>query len=344
MSKDTLVIWGGNGQELLLENLDSHASVTAFFLSLHLSKYYNIVKIVGMDCPEQLLEHLDVKAIVSTFQSGFTSRLVEKGHRDLFMDLRAQFKGTLCSIVDEEEQDRKYYEDILFTVLPTDSKVRKDIRKNGLGRKLTVTRMGWCAEPSLCFPTPVADDEINVFIDHPPYSCSSLDYTLDYFRCFERIASENPGIKLNIYQQNNEGVVKWDSSTKLDGAVYDRANKVPWTDMMEFYKKCHVFCVTHPESAGLAVIEAAMCGAKIYVPVEKLFSPFISRSLINDGISYTGFQHSFGLGSVRDRITKVFRKDLAQGFTRQRIHQKLSQTNTWESAAERIHNELSKHI
>ena len=45
VDKKNIVIWGGNGKELTLNNLDSHASVNAFFLTKYLSPYYNIFNI-----------------------------------------------------------------------------------------------------------------------------------------------------------------------------------------------------------------------------------------------------------------------------------------------------------
>lgn len=341
MAKDTLVIWGGNGRELALENLDSHASVTAYFLSKYLSKYYDIVNLVHMDRPEELLGHLDTRAMLSTFQYGFTSRIVRKGKRDLFMEIRRRFQGKLCSVIDRDSV-REYYEDVLFTVLPPAPHRRRIIRWRSLNKNIAITRMGWCADPVHCFPEEVPDNQVNVFVDHPPYATDAPDFTPHYWRAFQRLSGEESGIPLNVYQQSNRGVDKWDWGGHLSGGVYVRSNKVPWLTMIEHYRRSHVFCATHPESAGLAVIEAAMCGAKIYVPVHRIRSTFISSKLLGDDVPVTTLRHGYGFGDTSDRIAKAFKRDLARGFDRQASHQRLSQSNSWASAAKTIHSEISK--
>ena len=90
--KKKIIIWGGNKKPLRLENLDSHASVSAFFLTKYLRKYYDIINLVDMDTPEQILDYPDIYAVISTFQRGFTNRLILKGKRDLFFTIRKQIK------------------------------------------------------------------------------------------------------------------------------------------------------------------------------------------------------------------------------------------------------------
>lgn len=342
MTKKKLLIWGGNRKELHLENLDSHASVSAYFLTKYLSPYYDIVNLVDMDRPEQLLDHLEVDCMLSTFQYGFTSRVVKKDKQDLFLEIRKRFNGPLCSIVDSIWNER-YYEDILFTVLPPPAKRnRKEVSEKCFNKNILMTRMGWSADPLECFPVSLPKGEINVFVDHPPYSSDSPDCTPQYFRAFKRFSEENPTIGLNVYQQNNQGIVKWNLDGEIDQGDYVRSNKVPWKEIIEYYQRTHVFCVTHPESAGLAVIEAAMCGAKMYIPIRKFVNPFISKKLIKGGITFTSFRHSPGFRDCSHRIKRAFERDVSRGFNREAIHQRLTRTNSWEIAARRIHSILSQ--
>ena len=48
-------------------------------------------------------------------------------------------------------------------------------------------------------------------------------------------------------------------------------NKLPecsftsWENVVPYYRKAHIFCVTDPEEVGLSVIENAMCGSFIFL-------------------------------------------------------------------------------
>ena len=48
MTKPRLIIWGGNNRPLKLGDLDSHASVNAFFLTKYLRQHYEIVNLVDL--------------------------------------------------------------------------------------------------------------------------------------------------------------------------------------------------------------------------------------------------------------------------------------------------------
>jgi len=348
MAKEKLLIWGGHREQLSLKNLNTHASVSAYFLTKRLSQYYNIVNVTNMHHPEELLSHIDAKVMLSTFQKGFTSRIVEKGKLDLFMEIRENFKGKICSIVDGISKKMKYYEDILFTVLPPPIlPVRKVVARRCFNRNIKITRMGWCAEPSECYPLPVPHDQINIFVDHPVYSSGSPDCTLDYYCAFRDISQKYPKLKLNIFHQNNQGVTKWDLNSRIGEINYVRQNRVPWKDIIKYYQTTHIFCVTHSESAGLAVIEAAMCGARIYIPAPlriqpgQFFGPFIRKKLMSDGISFTTLKYNYFGGDLSNRIVKAFENDMRNGFDRDRIHQRLDKTNSWEIAARRISRTLA---
>ncbi len=335
-----MVIWGGNRKKLLLENIDSHASVSAYFLTKYLSRYYNIVNLLDMDDPEQLLDHLDADIMLSTFQYGLTSRIVQKGKKELFLKIREKCGGKLCSIVDRVSY-KTYFEDILFTVLPAPPRVMGNIiAKKCFNQGIQFHRMGWCADGGECYPETIPEKTINVFVDHPAYSPRD-DCTHQYYLAFCRIMKKHPISFINAYHQSNQGIVKWKPDETYNYQSYLRNNKVPWKKIIDYYRRCQIFCVTHPESAGLAVIEAAMSGAKIYIPVHKVLAPFVSKELIKDGINYRTFRYfNFNrLGSRR--IIKAFQKDMKQGFNRKRLHEKLSKTNSWEVAARRIHHIIS---
>lgn len=83
-----------------------------------------------MDSPEEILQYSDVIVVISTFQKGFTNRLIHRGKTDLFYKLRKHIKGKLCSIYDYNNSE--YHEDIIFTVRQPNLKNIKGIRKKAL--------------------------------------------------------------------------------------------------------------------------------------------------------------------------------------------------------------------
>ena len=58
MIKKRIIIWGGNfTPPLNLENIDSHASINAYFLTQHLQHYFEVINITNIDIPEEILKY-----------------------------------------------------------------------------------------------------------------------------------------------------------------------------------------------------------------------------------------------------------------------------------------------
>jgi len=330
--KKKLIIWGGwwdKERTLSLTTINSHASVSAYFLTKYLSEFYDVVNINNFYSAGRILDHKDAIAALSTFQNGFT-RMHEKGRGSVYENIRKEYTGKLCSIVDDTYR-LKYNEDILFTVKPHKGKIDSMIR-DFLGTDTVIQRCGWPADPEICFPEHISEKEINIFVDHGWYG-GKLDCSHVYFKAFKDIVRDFPGLTFNVYRQNNKGIVRWDLRDEFKEANYVRALKVPYLDIIKAYRRCRIFCVTHPESAGLAAIEAAMCGARLYVP-SFLTRSFISRELLNDGIEYSR------VNMTKRSIISVLRNDIGRGLNREKARANLMQTNTWRNAAAGIHSVL----
>ncbi|MBL7071874.1 MAG: glycosyltransferase [Candidatus Omnitrophica bacterium] len=330
--KRKLIIWGGwwdKERPLSLATINSHASVSAYFLTRHLSEFYDIISINNFYSAHRILDRKDAIAVLSTFQGGFT-KMSEKGRESEYKKIRREFPGKLCSIIDDTYR-LNYGEDILFTVKPRRAGVSSLVRKF-IGKDIVVERCGWPAAPDICFPEHIAANEINIFVDHSWYG-GKLDCSRIYFKAFKAARRLLPHLNFNIYRQNNDGIVKWDLAGELEESGYLRKSKVPYLDVIKIYRKCHIFCVTHPESAGLAAVEAAMCGARLYVP-SFLSRPFISRDLLADGVEYSDVKMTAG------SIISALRSDIGNGINRERARQVLTKNNTWKAAASRIHSVL----
>lgn len=336
--KKRIIIWGGNGRPLTIENLDSHASVTAFFLTKYLARYYEIINLTDVDTPEKILRYNRIDAVISTFQRGFTNRLIMKSKHDVFQAIRLHVKGLLCSVYDYNYNDTRYYEDVIFTVREPSEENAKKIKKKSLNPNMRFVRMGWCADPEFCYPNPfVPQSEINVFIDHPPYSSGARDCTKTYHNVLYNIKKKYPNINLHAYQQNNHGIVQLDLSLPYqnDPSLYERSQKVPWIDIVQYYKRMHIFCITTPQSACLSAIEAAMCGAKLYIPKYWINRYFIPDDLLDGRLSFSTFRCTFSA------ITVAFLHDIHTGFSREIPHQTFL-PHTWQHAADIIYKELSR--
>lgn len=337
--KQKLVIWGGwwdKNTPVSLDNINSHASVSAYFLTKYLSEFYDILNIYDFYSAERILDEKEAIAAISTFQHGFT-KLVEKGRKEEFERIRRNFKGKLCSLTDcvYPQKYMKYKEDILFTARPP----KDDIFRRILDKRTIVERYGWPAEAELCFPEPVPEKEINIFVDHGLYK-KGIDSSRVYFNAFKEIAPLYPGLSFNIYRQNNDGIVKWDLNGDFNETRFVRSSKVPYLDILKYYRKCHVFCATHPESAGLAAIEAAMCGARLYVPFS-YFRSYISKDLLKGGLAFKSFNCS------KRNIVRALQDDVACGFDerekqRKMQHEVLLKTNTWKNVALKIDKVLKR--
>ncbi len=335
MKKKRIIIWGGNSKPLSIDTLDSHASVNAFFLSKYLSNYFEVINITDIDKPEIILEYDNIHAVISTSQYGFTNRIVKKGKNELFNKIRRHISGKLCSIADNNNIG-KYYEDVLFCVRPINPKNTNKSINLSRNQNFKEVRSGWCAEPKVFYPEEINEKEFNIFIDHAPYSKGALNYVNKFHSALDKVINKYPEITFNVFHQNNDGLIKWNfKDDKYLKNVYDRNVKVPYLDIANVIRKTHVFCFTHKESAGLSGVEAALAGAKLYIPKDLMGRTLIKGDLLNDNLNYEimrPFTHCF---------YKQFIKDVEKGIDRKLNHKKIANSkNTWESAANIIYKNI----
>ena len=333
LAKKRIIIWGGNSKPLSIDTLDSHASVNAFFLTKYLIKYFEVINITDIDKPEMILEYDNIHAVISTAQYGFTNRIVKKGKNELFTKIRLHISGKLCSIADNNNIGR-YYEDVLFCVRPINIKNTTKSINLSRNQNYREVRTGWCAEPEVFYPEEINEKEFNIFIDHAPYSEGALNCINKFHSALRKVISNYPDITFNVFHQNNEGLVKWNfKDDKYLRNIYDRNVKVPYLDIANIFRRIHVFCFTHKESSGLSGVEAALAGAKLYIPKDLMGRTLIKGDLLTDNLNYKivrPFTHCF---------YKQFIKDVEKGIDRKLNHKRLSKSNnTWESAANIIYN------
>lgn len=311
--------------------------MTAFFLSKYLSRHYEIVNIVDVNAPEQILEQHDAIAVLSTFQRGFTNRLMCKGRQDIVQEIRKQMRGPLCSVYDFNYNDTAYTEDVIFTVRPPSERLTARIRRRSRNPNIRIVHMGWCAEPEFCSPDEIIPrDRVNIFIDHPPYNASARDRSARFYAAVRALRVSSQGHDLHVYQQGNAGIIEITDDTIADSTPYERSRKIPWPEMISWYRKMHVFCLATPQSACLSAIEASMCGAMLYVPKYHFTKPYLPRELLRREVAFQTFL------PFQRTIAVALRRDIAYGFDRLGQHRRLLPEHTWETAADRIHRVLSR--
>ena len=310
---------------LALSELNSHASVTCFFLTKALQSDFEVVQISGFHAIEDALQHQDAVAVLSTFQAGFT-RLYEDD-AVTFRRLKSAFGSRLMSLIDFVSLKR-YQETQLFTVLPLQKNLKQIIKHRVAAKQ--VNWMGWCASSEYCRPLPT--DRLQIFVDHANYG--GEDHSQTVFKALSHVCRNSNVPELDMAVQTNNGIETWSSDRNFPDFDFQRTSKVSWLDMQAAYGRSSLFVVTHRESAGLAVMEAAMAGSRIIVP-KKNGRPFINDVLLSTGIDYTITEcdeHSLATAIARE---------LKGGVDRALNHKRLAATHDWTVGARRIKEALT---
>jgi hypothetical protein len=323
MSKPHLILWGGSWEPLdrplTLEDIDSHAKVYYYFLKKALLQHFSISNIENFEAIETVPDLIrnNTVGVLSTFQGGFGQ--LYKRMPSLYKTISFLLKDKKFSIIDEVPL-RVTNEDHLFTVIPAGKSLKGFIKS--LLNPAHVHELGWCADPHHCYPQ--NNDKFTIFVDHAHYAGS--DYTTVILNACRAL---NEKYDFRVLIQTNNGVEDLEISKLWHNEQYVRANKIPWPEMMEAYRKTDLFCLTHIESAGLSSIEAAMCGARLLIPKLNGVS-FINRALIHDRMDV--LMPKCNVADVKKAISDSIKK----GIDRKANHAQLSVKNNWSVAAKNI--------
>lgn len=327
--KKTIVIWGGwwddSPPPKAPEMLNSNASVTAYFLGKELEYYFDVVRIHNFGRIDEAIKYRDAIAILSTYQMGFTKlkqKLPEK-----FRRVRRETTARFCSILDIVGFQR-YEEDVIFTVIPKKRTPKNLLKWFRAGAY--IFESGWCAAPEYCNPIPKKGRPFTIFLDHGHYAGS--DFTHLFVNALNVLANDTGIPEIRVLYQSNRGVEQWSIGESWHFEKYKRISKVPWLEMVNYYRNTDIFCITHKETAGLSALEAAMSGATLCVPSAQ--APFINTGLLNLGVDYIKVKCD-----VND-IASALKRCIRNGVDNYRNHQAASNLH-WAAAARRIHTALA---
>lgn len=183
-------------------------------------------------------------------------RYFTKIPKNIGLQLRERFPGWVAQIFDGSMLDSAPV-DITFTVRDDTWKYQDNADR--MKRHLKHNKyVGWAANSDFFYPE-ILDfniDKPSIFVDHSTFDDVSYDYTLT-------ILMNLKNIKKSIIAKTltDQGIVDIDLDN-INVKPYNRT-PVPVHEFSSAIRNCDIFIVTHKESLGLCVLEAAMCGALI---------------------------------------------------------------------------------
>jgi hypothetical protein len=188
--------------------------------------------------------------------------------------LRDRFTGLLCQVHDGSRLDHDPV-DITFTFKDDTDRLSKNA--SWLARHVKQNEyMGWATDPEV--NTPQQDPrDLRILVDHTNYGDNAVDITAKVLTEIQRFVESD----IWQYKFDSVSVRRFDSGrivdvdfNNLDIKKYDRT-AIPFSKITKEHCAAHIFCVTHPESVGLVVLETAMAGAlpvipKGFIPTDRL--------------------------------------------------------------------------
>jgi hypothetical protein len=227
------------------------------------------------------------------------TRYFEKVPRECIGVLRRKVAGAVTQLHDGESLA---WVDCTFTV-----------KKEGRGRKHC--HVGWAADPALFVPRQ-RSDELGILVDHPDYVPDRGDRTA------ELLADVKAFLAGGMWRAHFKSIC---ALRIADGGTvgateplepYGRKT-MPVERMAAAYGRAHLFLVTHPESVGLAVLEASMAGAL----------PLVPRGFVDGGLLGTVRRLSFdGAVPWREALRMIDPADSRE----------IAEGNTWKGIAEKM--------
>lgn len=116
----------------------------------------------------------------------------------------------------------------------------------------------WCGDDKYLYPEK-DPDKFYILLDHIHYSSTKYHFIYDVYRlALERLSKKYP-IDVKIIADPNV------RDFGLNNHTYTRS-KNKWLDIISYYRKAYLYCVTHLELGGLSVMETAWCGASVIIP------------------------------------------------------------------------------
>lgn len=251
-------------------------------------------------------------------------RFYSKISPDTVEVLRSRFSGLLCQVHDGSRLDYDPV-DITFTFKDDDRRMSDNNKRFERHKKFN-EYMGWATDFNINTPGQSSTD-LRILVDHTNYGDNPVDETVTVLEEIKKF------IDSELWKTKFESVSvrRFDSGRVVDVdfdnlhiTKYDRTT-IPFQEITKEHCAAHIFCVTHPESVGLVVLETAAAGAlplvpKGFVPDDRLAT--IRHVEWKDSIDWEKVLASLDIPMSR----------------------KVALKNTWDAAAGRIYDILTARI
>jgi uncharacterized ubiquitin-like protein YukD len=238
--------------------------------------------------------------------------------------LQDRFTGLLCQIHDGSRLDNDPV-DITFTFKDDTARLSKNAERLARHKKYN-EYMGWATDSEVNTPQQDTRD-LRILVDHTNYGDNDIDLTLEVLSQIKRF------IDSGLWQQNFDSVSvrRFDSGqvvdvdfNNLDIKKYNRT-PVPFSEITKEHCAAHIFCVTHPESVGLVVLETATAGALPVIP-----KGFIPRDRLKT-IRYVEWDQRVNWKYVMSKLDIPKSRSVALA-------------NTWDAVANRVVQALTRRL
>jgi hypothetical protein len=309
-----------------LDQIGCFTDVLNYYLPRSLSK---IADTVIMSIPD--VDNNQLKEIFSTVEVDKYDAILTLGLRfyskispETTAVLRDRFTGLLCQVHDGSRLDHDPV-DITFTFKDDTDRLSKNA--SWLARHVKQNEyMGWATDPEV--NTPQQDPrDLRILVDHTNYGDNAVDITAKVLTEIQRFVESD----VWQYKFDSVSVRRFDSGrvvdvdfNKLDIKKYDRT-AIPFSKITKEHCAAHIFCVTHPESVGLVVLETAMAGALPVIP-----KGFIPQDRLKT-VRYVEWDRRVNWKRVLAKLNIDKSRSVALA-------------NTWESVADRIVQALTRRL
>jgi hypothetical protein len=261
----------GNNKKLTLNDIQGYGMVYAYFINKYMSKRDNVEIIFCHQtgrCDKNIVyneDNLGKYIPEADHCIAFEQRTFFNRSPSYYNTVKSKIKGKITTICDNNYCIGPEDYCTFYSVGWIDNRI--------IPKSLYV---GWAAEPSELYINKNSD-ELRILIDHSYYGDvkNNSDYSKEIIHDVCNYVNNYNKNKIIVRRFISGGIETLDTKNPWF-ETYNRAG-LNFKDACDEYNKTHIFIVTHNESLGLSVIEAAMAGALILIPNDS-----IKPWLVND--------------------------------------------------------------
>tara|TARA_R110002167_G_scaffold359957_1_gene577210 strand:- start:813 stop:1808 length:996 start_codon:yes stop_codon:yes gene_type:complete len=242
--------------------------------------------------------------------------------------LKKRVKGCLGQIYDGGTLDSSPV-DLTFTFRDDDWAYPPGSTNNRYKRHRENNKyIGWAADSEYLYPDQSCQT-LRVLVDHPAFNVAQKDQTLSILMNLEALEKNKEIISkygfddIAVRQIMDGGVVDVDLK-KIAVRPYKKI-AVPFLEISKEYRAAHIFMVTHLESVGLSMLEAALAGGVVVAP--KGLVPMDRLETINHVLVDGAVDWDYVLEKVNPRENSL-----------------VAARNSWEEVARKMHYHLSNFV